>query len=150
LAAEALEWSAATTVPLVAESAHRALALLDLGLGRHEPAFERLAALFAAPGAHPVRRLLCAGDLAEAAAGCGRGAEARPALDALTEWGSATGSTWAAAILAGAAVQLGDADADPLAAHERIALPFERARLRLRLGEQLRRERRRVDARGHL
>jgi len=145
LAAAALEWTVANTVPLVATTAHRALAVLDLGLGRHEAAFERLAAAFNAPTAHPVIRLLAVGDLAEAAARCDRAEEARPALAALAEWGGATKSAWAAAILAGA-----EPTEDSPAAHAAISLPFDAARLKLRLGEKLRRERRRVDARQYL
>ena len=48
------------------ESADRAPALLDLGLARHPAALDRLAAMAADPGAHPVRRLLVVGDLVKA------------------------------------------------------------------------------------
>jgi DNA-binding CsgD family transcriptional regulator len=156
-AGEALDWASATSVVVAAETAHQALALLDLGLGRHEAAFDRLATVVGDPRAHPARRFLAAGDLIEAAARCGRTDAARTAVDELAVWGRATGSTWAAAILAGGAVQLApDLEgaeagfARALEAHAEIDLPFERARLDLRLGERLRRARRRMDARRHL
>ena len=142
---------------LAAESAHRALALLDLGRGRHEAALERLAALAGGPDAHPARRMLVVGDLVEAAVGCGRADEAAAPLRDLAAWTRATGSAWGAATAAGAAVQLAqDADAaeaafaEAVAAHAAIALPFDRGRLELRFGELQRRARRRIDARRHL
>jgi DNA-binding NarL/FixJ family response regulator len=157
LAREVHEWSAHHSIRFAAESAARALALLDLGLGNHDAALDRLAAMLADPGAHPARRLLVVGDLVEAAAGAGRPDAAEGPLAALSGWARATGSSWATAIAAGAAVQLAaDADAAEAAyaraidAHAAIALPFDRARTELRLGEHLRRARRRVDARRHL
>jgi DNA-binding CsgD family transcriptional regulator len=136
---------------VTAEAANRGLALLDLGLARHDAAFDRLAALVADPRAHPARRLLAVGDLVEAAVGCGRGEEARPALEQLSAYADATGSAWAAAAVAGARLQLGDGGyEEAVAAHAAIELPFDRGRLELRAGEQLRRARKRVDARRHL
>ena len=139
------------------EAANRALALLDLGLGRHEPAFDRLVSLTSHPRAHPARRLLAVGDLVEAAVGCRRGREAQKPLDDLSDWAAETRSTWGAAIVAGAGVQLAqDADSAQEAyeraveAHAAIELPFDRARLELRVGAVLRRARRRTDARRHL
>jgi DNA-binding CsgD family transcriptional regulator len=140
-----------------AESTQRALALLDLGLGRHEAAFDRLAAVADEPLAHPVRRLFAIGDLVEAAAGCGRAAAGQSALEHLAAWSAATGSAWGAATVEGAALVLAtDAGAAEAAydravrKHAEIELPFDRARLELHLGERLRRARRRVDARTHL
>jgi DNA-binding CsgD family transcriptional regulator len=155
LVAEARAGAVAHSLQLASESADRALALLDLGHGRYQPAFERLAAVAGDPSGHPARRLLVVGDLVEAAAGCGRADEAAPALAALTAWGAATRSAWAAAITAGAAVQLAGEPDDgaynrAVEAHEAIDLPFDRARLELRYGALLRRARRRIDARRHL
>jgi DNA-binding CsgD family transcriptional regulator len=145
--------AAAHSLRFPAESADRALALLDLGLGRYEAAYERLAAMVADPGGHPVRRLLPIGDLVEAAVACGRADAARAPIGELVHWAGATGSAWATAVAAGAEVQLGGTDAAyerALEAHAAIELPFDRARLELRYGALLRRARRRVDARTHL
>jgi DNA-binding CsgD family transcriptional regulator len=157
LATETLERSAARPMRVAAEAAQRALALLDLGLGNHEAALDRLAALFADPRAHPMRRLLPVGDLVEAAVGCGRAGDASEPLAALVRWTDATSSAWGAAQVGGARVQLATdataaqaAFADAVAAHADIELPFERARLELRLGALLRRDHRRIDARRHL
>jgi DNA-binding CsgD family transcriptional regulator len=157
LAGEALEWAAAHTVRPAAEAAQRGLALLDLGLGRHDAAYDRLAPMVSGPHVHPGRRLLVAGDLAEAAAACERPDDVRPVVEELAAWTRATGSAWGEAVLAGAEVQLApdaaaaeEAFARAARAHVAIDLPFDRARLELRLGEQLRRARRRSDARGHL
>jgi DNA-binding CsgD family transcriptional regulator len=155
LVAEAKQGAVAHSLRFASESADRALGLLDLGLGRYEPAFERLAAVASDPGGHPARKLLVVGDLVEAAVGCGRADAAAPALAALADWGTATRSAWAAAIVAGAAVQLAAEPDDgaygrAVEAHEAIDLPFDRARLELRYGALLRRARRRIDARRHL
>jgi DNA-binding CsgD family transcriptional regulator len=157
LAGEALAWTGAATARPAAESAHHALALLDLGLGRPDAALDRLAAVATDPGAHPARRLLVGGDLVEAAVGCGREDDARAALADLATHARATGSAWAAATIAGAEVHLADGPDAAEAAfvhaaevHRAIELPFDVARLELRVGEQLRRARRRTDARRYL
>jgi DNA-binding CsgD family transcriptional regulator len=147
----ATEAAAATQRPAT-EAAQRALALLDLGDGRHEAALDRLKALIESPDSHPARRMLAIGDLVEAAVGCGRAEAAHEPLDALRAWTESTGSAWGLATVATAAVQLGGVRSyeAAVAAHQRIALPFDRGRLELRMGELLRRARRRVDARRHL
>src|SRR4029079_7287319 len=148
---------------------HRAFGLPGLGRGRHDAALERLSSVVDDPRGHPVRRLLLVGDLVDAAVSCGRPGDARAPLAGLADWTRARRSAWGAAPLAGAEVHLAsDADraeaafAAAEAAHAAIDLPFDRARLELRLGEQLRRvlelrvgehlrrARRRVDARRHL
>ena len=87
---------------LANESAHRALALLDLADGRFEEAFDRLHARFTAPTAHPARRLFLVGDLVEAAVGCERDATA--AYDELRTWAVRSGSAWWTALAATARV----------------------------------------------
>ena len=135
---------------LASESAHRALALVDLASGRFDEAYERLHAQFTSPLAHPARRIFIVGDLVEAAAGGQR--PARDAYDELRRWADASGSPWWTAVAATAKVQLEGEDAydEALQAHEQIALPFDRGRLELRMGELLRRRRRRTDSRRHL
>jgi DNA-binding CsgD family transcriptional regulator len=137
---------------LALEATQRAQALRDLADGRHDAALDRLASVFEAPGAHPARRLFAVGDLVEAAIGAARPEAAEAPLAALRAWADATGSPWGAAIVAGAELQLGDETAyeRALAAHERIALPFDRGRLELKLGERLRRAKQRTEARRHL
>jgi DNA-binding CsgD family transcriptional regulator len=156
-AAAALQWSGPATARPATECAHHALGLLDLGLGRHEAALDRLTTVVAAAGGHPARRLHVVGDLVDAAVSCGRPDTARDAVADLEAWTRATGSAWGAATLAGIAVRrapdVAGAEAAFVAAveaHTAIDLPFERARLELHLGEQLRRARRRTDARRHL
>jgi DNA-binding CsgD family transcriptional regulator len=95
-------------------------------------------------------------ELIEAGVRAGRPDEAAPALDRLSERTQATGTDWALGIEAGSRALLSDGqDAEPLyrEAVERLARSrgvVHLARARLRYGEWLRRENRRVDAREQL
>ena len=95
-------------------------------------------------------------DLAEAYVRAGRPADAVAEIDQLAAGAAATGGVWAAAATARCRLLVEGADfvdehiAAALTAHARLAQPFELARTRLCAGEQLRRARRRVDARPHL
>lgn len=98
--------------------------------------------------------VLWAPDLIEAYARLGRSEDARRVLDRFAGEAEATQRTWA---LAAAARCRGLVDedfepafADALEQHERIAMPFERARTELCLGERRRRAGRRTDARAPL
>lgn len=92
-------------------------------------------------------------DLAEAYARTGRPDAARTLIAELVDGAERTGGAWAEAAAARCAAlidgdeRLDEHAAAALAAHDRVALPFERARTQLCLGERLRRARRRVDAR---
>jgi len=133
-----------------------ALALLDLGSGRYQPALERMQAVTAGPARRHPQLLLAYPDHVEAAVRAGEpGLAARPLAQA-TAWAGAIGQPWATAVAARcAALTAGDAAAEPLyrralAAHEGDGRPFEQARTRLLYGEWLRRGQRRADAREQL
>ena len=95
-------------------------------------------------------------DLVEAYARAERSADAAALTDELAAGAEATGGAWAAAATARCRLLVdGDTGLDEhlaaaLAAHARLAQPFELARTQLCAGEQLRRARRRADARPHL
>jgi DNA-binding CsgD family transcriptional regulator len=95
-------------------------------------------------------------DLAEAYVRAGRSADAAALIDELGTGAAATGGAWAAAATARCRLlvegddRLDEHIAAALAAHARLAQPFELARTQLCAGERLRRARRRADARPHL
>ena len=127
-----------------------ALALLDLGLGRHEAVLDRLADV--AAGAHRLYSITSLPDLVEASARLGRPDE--NAAIWYDEWASSTGQPWARAVAARCRALLTD---DERSYAEAVDLhrvsdgrPFERARTELLYGEWLRRVRRKADARTHL
>jgi ATP/maltotriose-dependent transcriptional regulator MalT len=96
---------------------------------------------------------LFAADHVEALTRAGRLDEAVHALERLEEQATRTGGAWAAAVAARGRVLLCPGDeidthaAAALAAHARIEMPFEQARTELAIGERLRRDRRRGEAR---
>jgi len=96
---------------------------------------------------------LFAGDHVEALTRAGRVDDAHAALSRLEGQARHTGGAWAAAVAARCRVLLCPASeidthaAAALAAHDRVDMPFERARTELAIGERLRRERRRGEAR---
>ncbi|HEY6748567.1 MAG TPA: AAA family ATPase [Mycobacteriales bacterium] len=134
--------------------ASSALALLDLGLGRPEPALSRLEALSVA--GHPTFVFTSTPDRVEAAVRAGHPDRARPALPLFEEWVTSSGSAWTAGLLARCRGLLSSGDEatswyeQALSAHLRFGPSFDTARTQLLLGEHLRRERRRVEARPHL
>jgi DNA-binding NarL/FixJ family response regulator len=95
-------------------------------------------------------------DLAEAYVRAGRAADAAPLIGELDAGAAMTGGAWAAAATARCRVlvegddRLDEHIAAALAAHARLAQPFELARTQLCAGERLRRARRRADARPQL
>jgi DNA-binding NarL/FixJ family response regulator len=95
-------------------------------------------------------------DLAEAYVRAGRPGDAAAVIDELAAGATATGGGWAAAATARCRLLIDGDDhidehiATALAAHARLPQPFELARTQLCAGEQLRRARRRADARAHL
>src|SRR6516162_8574110 len=133
-----------------------ARALLDLGCGRYQAAWDRMQATANGPARHNPWLLYAYPDHVEAAVRAGQpGLAARP-LAQFSVWAGAIGQRWASAVAARcAALTAADADAEPLyqqaiAAHEGDGRPFEQARTRLLYGEWLRRNQRRADAREHL
>ncbi|MFD9906508.1 ATP-binding protein [Streptomyces sp. NPDC059063] len=150
---------AAQGLPIAGAWSGGALALLDLGHGRHDEALHRLEELWAGPHGHSGFALYALPDLVESAVRVGRVARAEAAATAFTRWADATGQAWARAValrcralLAAAA----DTDAaedlytEAVRAHRHDNRPFERARTELLHGEWLRRKLRRSDARPRL
>ncbi|MBW8483084.1 helix-turn-helix transcriptional regulator [Actinomadura parmotrematis] len=128
-----------------------ALALLDLGLGRHDAALDRLAALFGRPHAQGGAASLP--DLVEAAVRAGRPEEGRGAAAWLAAWAERAGRPWVEAVALRSAALLDPSDdlyTRAIELHRRDPVPFEQARTELLYGEWLRRERRRSDARARL
>lgn len=133
-------------------SAAAALGLLDLGLGRHESALDRLQSLVASE--RPAQSALAVvPDLVEAAVRAGRPAEASAAQRAYTEWAEETAHPWALALAVRGQALLGEPHLFPKAVElhdQEPGQPFERARTLLAYGEWTRRERRRTTARAML
>ncbi|MFD7659658.1 AAA family ATPase [Actinosynnema sp. NPDC059797] len=129
-----------------------ALALLDLGLGRHEAVLERLADV--AAGAHRLYAITSLPDLVEAAVRAGDRAAAEAPAAWFAEWAGQTGRPWAEAVALRCRALLTDDEREFARAGELHRAtddrPFERARTELLHGEWLRRARRRSDARTHL
>ncbi|MEO3806880.1 AAA family ATPase [Nonomuraea sp. B1E8] len=124
-------------------------ALLDLGLGRHEAALEKLSE--AVNGPNKLGTVHSIPDLVEAAARTGRQAEAQEAARWYADWADHTTRPWGQAIAARCQALLGageDAWAGAVHLHRQNGdPPFERARTELLYGEWLRRQHRKTDAR---
>jgi DNA-binding CsgD family transcriptional regulator len=93
--------------------------------------------------------------MVEACVRLGRHAEARAQLRVLAEEAARCGGAWAPAAVLRCRGLLADAGHDrhflrALALHDRVDMPFERARTLLAYGERLRRDRRRAEARVRL
>ncbi|SFO34457.1 regulatory protein, luxR family [Actinomadura madurae] len=131
--------------------ADSALALLDLGLGRHDDALRRLEEI--SRGHHRHGSLLSAADQVEAAVRTGAMDVAREAHSRFSAWAEAVKQPWALAVSLHCEALLSDSEEPFVQAvrlHEQSGRPFERARTELLYGEFLRRSRRRADARGPL
>ncbi|MGW4353222.1 AAA family ATPase [Nocardia sp. NPDC004582] len=165
----AYQGNAAQAAPLIATAAaeatargeglglqitDRATALLHLGLGHYDLAFD--AAVRAGEGNLGPFTAQALPDLVEAAVRSGATEAAMRALDRLTAYAMVPESDWAAGLLARsrALVSVGDAAersyTEAVEHLGRTRLRFELARARLLFGEWLRRERRRSDARVQL
>jgi DNA-binding CsgD family transcriptional regulator len=139
--------------------AEQALGFLALGAGDPATAvfhLERAREHTRRFGARDPSFLYTHADLAEAYVRAGRSADAAALTDELAAGAAATGGAWAAAATARCRLlvegddRLDEHIAAALAAHARLAQPFELARTRLCAGERLRRARRRADARPQL
>ena len=155
-AEEALSIGQRTESVFLAGYAEKTLGFLDLTLGRAEQAADRLLAL-TTPGS-PAFNEFMAGetmpDAVEAAVRAGRHRAAAERLDAFRGWVVAAPTQGRQALLARCDGLAGGRDPEE-AFGEAVAAaaalsPLQRARTELLFGEWLRRERRRVDARGHL
>ncbi|MFE7721822.1 AAA family ATPase [Nocardia rhizosphaerihabitans] len=132
--------------------AHAALALFELGRGRLELARTELEHMTVEPARHHVSGLRTLVDQIEVATRLGATEQATEALARLTAWSAQARQDWIAALAARGSALLADGPvAEP---HFLAALagnrPFDEARTRLLYGEWLRREKRKVDARGQL
>jgi DNA-binding CsgD family transcriptional regulator len=157
LADEVLELATDRGLALPAASATWALAQLDLALGRWAEALVRLLALEEIrPGfGHPMVPLMTSWDRVEAAVRCGRPDVAEQSVERFAAWAAAAQTGWATVVLEDCRALIALPErAEPHfeAAVEALpaARPLDRARVHLHYGEHLRRERRRIDARGHL
>jgi DNA-binding CsgD family transcriptional regulator len=127
--------------------------VLDLAAGRWAAAMEHLRPAATLDNSHPGLMIANVGDLVEAAVRGGRANEVAGPLRSFLRWADATRSPSPGAIAArcralctsGSAAEAEFRTA--LAAHEREGWPLEQARTQLLLGEHLRRERRRAEAR---
>ncbi len=158
-AASALALASRRSLTPVWETAHFALAELELGRGEHEAALTRLVPL-AADGAGSWRSPLACwalvAPLAHAAGRAGRPAVAAQAVERLERWAAATGADWAVPMALRCRGLLSDG-AEAVALFERslrreggAPAAGTSARTQLALGEALRRAGRRSDARVHL
>jgi DNA-binding CsgD family transcriptional regulator len=136
--------------------AEKALGFLDLTLGRAEQAADRLMALIT-PGNSAFSDFIAAEtmpDAVEAAARAGRHPVAAERLEAFRGWVTAAPTQGRRALLARCEALIETRDPEEAfgeALGAKAALPpLQGARTELLYGEWLRRERRRVDARGHL
>ena len=139
--------------------AEQALGFLALGAGDAATAvihLERASEHTRRFGSRDPSFLYTHADLAEAYVRAGRSADAVAVIDELAAGAAATGGIWAAAATARCRLlvegdnRLDEHLAAALAAHARLAQPFELARTQLCAGEHLRRARRRADARAQL
>ena len=128
--------------------------LLELGLGNIDNAVARLeqgAALVAQQGLREPGVIHWRPDLVEAYALAGRSEDARRTLVALDEDVERTDRLWARAAAERCRGMLDDdfeaSFGRALEVHDRLLMPFERARTQLRLGERLRRAKRSGEAR---
>lgn len=133
-----------------------ALGFAELSAGRADLAvapLERAAAIEERLGLGEPALTTYAADLVEALARAGRPDDARARLEALAAGAARTGGAWAHAatergwLLLGGEEELEDRAEAAFAWHDRVEMPFERARTELVLGERLRRARRRADSR---
>lgn len=151
---QSLEAGAAGTLGVYARDVARWAKGVHASVGT-PAAFHHLAQI-----THPIVQRTAAIDRIEAAVHADQVETARLWLDELASFAAATGQPWAAAGAAHgraviAAAGGGGRDADPLferalELHDKANRPFDRARTALAYGENLRRTRRRVDAREHL
>ncbi|MDI5978262.1 helix-turn-helix transcriptional regulator [Amycolatopsis magusensis] len=134
--------------------AQTALALLDLGQGRVQKAFDRLRAVTSGPSRHLSGVVRCVPDHVEAAVRLGRPQDAAGSLELFANWAATMDRPWIHALLARCRA-LTTPEAEPhfvraLDLHPSDSRPFDRARTELLYGEWLRRARRKSKARDHL
>ncbi|MFQ6397034.1 AAA family ATPase [Nocardia sp. KC 131] len=130
-----------------------ALALLDLGSGRYELAFDRLQAQHNSPKRARGQWIELLSDLVEAAVRMRSPERAIEALADIEDWSSAIDSPWAQALTLrcqGLLSGEGELFASAMKLHADVERWYDYARTALHYGEWLRRERRANEARTHL
>jgi DNA-binding CsgD family transcriptional regulator len=134
-----------------------ARAMLDLAHGRAAEALDRLDAALDGPVRHQVHAVYFAPDQVECAVRLGEPERGRAACDRFGVWAEAAGQDWARAVwhrcqgmLAVGAEVADQHFAAAIRAHADGSRPWEIARTRLAVGERLRRDRRKNQARSHL
>jgi DNA-binding CsgD family transcriptional regulator len=133
-----------------------AIALLNLGHGRLQAAYDRFQAVLRCPTRHHSTVQRCVPDLVEAAVRLGRPDDVTAAMARYRRWARVAAQPWIDALLARCEAMLapvGQAEKhflQALALHEESERPFDRGRTALLYGEWLRRERRKRDARTYL
>jgi DNA-binding CsgD family transcriptional regulator/tetratricopeptide (TPR) repeat protein len=153
LAATVLAGASARDLAAPLFLARRAVGVLDLAAGRWAAAMDNLRPAAPLDNGHPGLMIANIGDLVEAAVRSGRADEVAAPLRSFLRWADATRSPSPGAIAARCrALRTSGPAAEAefrtaLAAHDRGGWPLEQARTQLLLGEHLRRERRRADAR---
>ncbi|MEU0540163.1 LuxR C-terminal-related transcriptional regulator, partial [Nocardia sp. NPDC005978] len=130
-----------------------ALALLDLGLGRHDRSLARFEALYHGPARARGHWIDLLADLIEAAVRARRPERADRALAEIEDWAAALDTPWAEGLLlrCQSLVAGNGASFDrALKLHAEADRRYDHARTALLYGEWLRRERRMQEARTHL
>jgi ATP/maltotriose-dependent transcriptional regulator MalT len=153
-AGAAVDAAARFGAPLLAEWPIMTLGFVGVSLGEYEQALTDLAPLIAGFGELECTEIIKAAfvpDAVEAMVALGRIDEAVPMVDALAENGTRLDRPWMLAVAARCRAMIlasaGDVDAaaqsalQALTEHERLPMPFERARTQLLFGQLLRRQR---------
>ncbi|GAA2671599.1 ATP-binding protein [Nonomuraea recticatena] len=129
------------------------LSLLELSLGDHESALDRLEAAWSGPGRNAAVLLSSAPDQIEAAVRLAQPHRAQEPLRRLVAWADASRQPWAQAVALRCRALTSDDESlylEALRLHAQGGRPFEHARTQLLHGEWLRRARRPGDARAPL
>jgi DNA-binding CsgD family transcriptional regulator len=149
--------------PRLADWSSISLGLLEVSLGKYEDALAVLQPLLSRFDAVPGTEIITSAylpDAVEAMVSLGRSAEAEPLIEALEHNGRRLDRPWMLAVGARCRgmwlAAKGDVDAatravkDAMAEHDRLPMPFERARTQLLLGQLQRRRRQKESSRATL
>ncbi|MBE1547958.1 DNA-binding CsgD family transcriptional regulator [Mycobacterium sp. OAS707] len=162
-ARHALEIASRTASPRLAEWPTMTLGFLEVSLGHYAEALEVLAPMRRTLEAIPGTEIMTASfmpDAVEAMIALGRSDEAEPLIEALESNGRRLDRSWMLAVGGRCRAMLsaarGDVEAasaeaqEAMAQHDRLPMPFERARTQLLLGQLQRRQRQKERARATL
>jgi DNA-binding CsgD family transcriptional regulator len=155
---EAMDRAHERGAALLQSQASWALGLLELGLGRFEEAARVLELGFGRDGAfaHPALARHMIPDYVEAAVRAGRVDGLEETVGEYELWARASNQPWSLALLAACQALISEGEQAEAGFREALELlpaarrPFEHARIELLLGEFLRRNRKRREARDHL